>query len=312
VWVVATAWACGMRGISTRGVIAVTGCLAAYCCMRFLYLSTGMPGLEERTSGLWLRVLEPEELVARFGANPTWFYAYNVATSFLSVPFADPSDGVFQLVGSRLEGYVPPRLYVAVAPSTATTALIGWAVIRRFRRPTSALYDTDRQLLVLAGVVLIANSVVSFAYTRHEILSVAGAFYAFAAFVTRALRHRLLVRIDAPDNRGRAHGPRDGVDDVDVPYCWRASHASGAGVQCASRLGATLTRSDEGHGVAGGACGGGPGPAPASRRARGARHEPVPAFPLGRPMVGRVGRPGLHLTMVTTVRCACSRHEAGE
>ena len=38
VWVVvATAWACGMRGISSRGVIAVTGCLAAYCCMRFLY-----------------------------------------------------------------------------------------------------------------------------------------------------------------------------------------------------------------------------------------------------------------------------------
>ena len=35
----------------------------------------------------------------------------------------------------------------------------------------------------MAGVVLIANSVFSFAYTRHEILSVAGAFYAFAAFV---------------------------------------------------------------------------------------------------------------------------------
>ena len=105
-------------------------------------------------------------------------------TSFLSVPFADPSDGVFQLVGSRLEGYVPPRLYVAVVSSTITTALIGWAVIRRFRRPTSALHDADRQLLVMAGVVLIANSVISFAYTKHEILSVAGAFYAFAAFVT--------------------------------------------------------------------------------------------------------------------------------
>ena len=185
VWVViAAAWACGMRGISSRGVVAVTGCFAAYCCMRFLYLSTGMPGLEERTSGFWLRVLEPKELIERFGANPTWFYVYNVATSFLSVPFADPNDGVFQLVGSRLEGYVPPRLYVAIGSSIATTALIGWAVIRRFRRPTSAPHDADRQLLVMAGVVLIANSVVSFAYTRHEIVSVAGAFYAFAAFVT--------------------------------------------------------------------------------------------------------------------------------
>lgn len=184
VWVVvATAWACGMRGVSSRGVVAVTACLAAYFCFRFLYLATGMPGLEERTSGFLFSVLEPKELIERFGANPTWFYAYNVITSILSVPFADPSDGVFQLVGSRLEGYVPPRLYVAVVSSTATTALIVWAAIRRFRRPTSALDEADRQLLVIAGVMLVANAVISYAYTRHEIISVAGAFYAFAAFV---------------------------------------------------------------------------------------------------------------------------------
>src|SRR5688572_21190224 len=71
VWVVVVAaWACGMRGISSRGVLAVTGCFIAYFCARFLYFSTGVPGLEERSSGFLLGILEPDELIERFGANP--------------------------------------------------------------------------------------------------------------------------------------------------------------------------------------------------------------------------------------------------
>jgi hypothetical protein len=172
-----------MRGVSSRGVMAMTGCLAAYFCVRFLFLSTGTPGLEERSSGFLLGMLEPEELIERFGANPVWFYAYNVASSMLSVPFSDPHGGVFDFARAWLQGDVPPRLYLAVVSSTATTALIGWAVVRRVRQRTLAWHDADGQLLALAGAVLVANSALSYAYTKHEILSVAGAFYAFAAFV---------------------------------------------------------------------------------------------------------------------------------
>jgi hypothetical protein len=43
--------------------------------------------------------------------------------------------------------------------------------------------DEHTQLLVISAAVIAANSVMSFVYTKHEILSVAGCFYAVAAFV---------------------------------------------------------------------------------------------------------------------------------
>jgi hypothetical protein len=190
VWVVVVVgWACGMRGISSRGVMAVTGCLAAYLWVRFSYYSAGVPGLEERSSGFLLGTLEPEELIERFGANPFWFYLYNVATSILSVPFSEPDGGVFEVVRAWLQGYVPPRVYLAIVSSTVATALICWTTVGRLRKRTLTLHVTDGQLLAIATAVLLGNSAISYAYTKHEILSVAGAFYAVAAFV--AARHAI-------------------------------------------------------------------------------------------------------------------------
>ena len=60
VWVVAVvAWLCGMRGISRRGVTAMTLLLAVYFVVRFAYLSTGAPGLDERPAGVWLTMMTP-------------------------------------------------------------------------------------------------------------------------------------------------------------------------------------------------------------------------------------------------------------
>ena len=71
VWVViVAAWACGVRGVSRRGMIAVTALLGLYFWVRFWYLSVGTPILEERSSGFLLRLLEPGELEQRFGSNP--------------------------------------------------------------------------------------------------------------------------------------------------------------------------------------------------------------------------------------------------
>ena len=65
VWVVAvTAWVLGMRGVSTRGVVAMTVLLAGYFVLRFGVLSVGTPGLIERSSGYLFDVLDPPELAA--------------------------------------------------------------------------------------------------------------------------------------------------------------------------------------------------------------------------------------------------------
>ena len=74
------------------------------------------------------------------------------------------------------------RLYVAVVPSVITTALIGWAVVTRLRGRARRMPVTSDQYFIVFAVMLVANSVVSYAYTKHEIIMVAGAFYAFAAF----------------------------------------------------------------------------------------------------------------------------------
>jgi hypothetical protein len=186
VWVVAVAaFACGMRGVSTRGIAIMTMLLGVYFGVRFLYLDVGAPTLQDRNSGFGISMLEIDELTRRFGDDPKWFYAYNVATSVLSVLFSDPDRGVFHTVRTWIEGEIPVRLYVAVLPSIATTGLIAWAAIRRFRY-LKTLSPADAFLWIFA-VVLIANAVISYAYTKHEIMSVAGTFYALATFA--AARH---------------------------------------------------------------------------------------------------------------------------
>ncbi len=184
VWVVVVAaWACGLRGVTWRGVSAVTLLLVAYLGARFA-LSIATPGLDVgRDSGFGTRMLETGELARRFGANPIWFYLYNVGTSILSVLFSDPDRGVFHTVRTWLQGEMPARLYLPVVTSTITTTLIVFVSVARWRHRAPTVPASSLQLLTIFAVVLIANAVFSYAYTKHEIISVAGAFYAFAAYV---------------------------------------------------------------------------------------------------------------------------------
>ena len=190
VWVViVAAWASGMRGVSRRGVLAVTALLGVYVGLRFWHLSVGLPGLDERSSGFLLRMLEPDELNQRFGANPAWFYLYNVTASVISVLFSELDGGIFEIGRTWVQGDVPPRLYLAVISSVTTTSLIAWVVVTRMRGRRSRTYDDRDRMLLVTAAVLLANAALSFSYTKHEIISVAGVFYAFAAFV--AARHSL-------------------------------------------------------------------------------------------------------------------------
>ena len=181
VWVVlVAAWLAGLRGVSTRGLAIVSLLLAGYFVFRFAYLPTGMPTLAVRSSGFMFEYLEPDELQRRFGANPLPFYAYNIAASAASTLFGEPRNGIFTGVAMWLGGDVPPRIYLTVVSTTATTLLIAWAAVARFRRRAPA--GRYEQLIVVSAAVLAANAVLSFPYTKDEIISVAGVFYALAAF----------------------------------------------------------------------------------------------------------------------------------
>src|SRR4029077_15553983 len=80
-------------------------------------------------------------------------------------------------------GDVPPRMWINVISSTITTLLILAALLR----------NRNRELFVFLAILL-ASAVASFAYAKDEIMSVAGVFYAIAAFwavrilLTRPLR----------------------------------------------------------------------------------------------------------------------------
>ena len=197
VWVVAgAALFAGLKGISRRGFIAMSVVVGLYFWARFFYLSMGTPGLTERSSGFLLSVLDPPELQQRFGANPVWFYQYNIAASVLSVLFSEPQGGVFELVRAWLSGDVPPRLYVAVVSSVLATGLVLWVCAQRLRRREQRAFTHDDQLLIVFAAVLISNAVMSYAYTKDEIVSIAGAFYACAAFAAAryAAEHVALAR----------------------------------------------------------------------------------------------------------------------
>ena len=187
VWVVvASAWLCGLRGISTRGLVVMTALLGAYFYVRFVTLAVGMPTLEERSSGYLFEVLEPRELEARFGQRLWWFRGYNIAASALSVLFSEPRSGVFAITRSWMEKQVVAHQVIALVSSTLTTGLIAVATVRWARRKglaAASAADEATPLLGVCGAVLAASAVLSFAYTKDDIMSTAGVFYALAAYV---------------------------------------------------------------------------------------------------------------------------------
>lgn len=184
VWVILIwGFVLGGRGVSRWGLAAVTAGLVAYLAVRFLWLGTGSPGLDERATGFGFRVLEPAELIQRFGAHPVWLYAYNVAGGLGSVLFAEPRGGVFRFVRGLVTGESEPRTVVNVLCATGTTLLAAtslWRVLRRGRR--APLTHAD-QVLLMFPAVLAANAVFCYGYLKDVVLSPAGVFFAGAAFV---------------------------------------------------------------------------------------------------------------------------------
>lgn len=183
VWVViAGAWLTGMPGASRRSIAGATLLLAAYAVVRFGFFSTGLPTIEERSTGYLLGTLSPEQVRARFGENLIVFHLYNVVSSALSVLMSEPRSGVWAFVRAVRGDQVAPRHFIQIGASLFATGLVVAYVVSRLRsgvrRPQTL---ADRHTVIFA-LMLAANASISYVYTKDEIMSVAGAFYALPVF----------------------------------------------------------------------------------------------------------------------------------
>ena len=195
IWVVlVAARLAGLRGVSMRGLAGATLVLGGYAYQRVVVLSTGLPTVDERSSAMWLRVLEPPELLEQFAANPLPFYAYNVGASFFSVLFAEPRAGLWVTTAAFRQGDVWPWMVVGVVSSALTTMCIVAAVVSSWRDRTGRS-EADR-LYFVAASVLAGNAVLTFGYLKDDLMSLAGAFYALAAYaaVRRLIRRGALMK----------------------------------------------------------------------------------------------------------------------
>ena len=197
VWVVfITAGLLGARGVSRRGVAALVLALAAYFVLRFSILHVGSPGLVERSSGFGFSVLDPKDLIARWGGSPLPFYAYNIVSSIASVLFSEPRAGVFRLVGSIVRHETNSAFVVNVVASTLATCVIALYAWRRRSAWRARAFTHEDRIVLLFVAILGANAVISYPYTKDVIMSPAGLFFALAVFVAvRDLLARCPVRL---------------------------------------------------------------------------------------------------------------------
>jgi hypothetical protein len=183
VWVViGAAWLAGMPGVSRRTVVLATVLVAGYAWLRVGLFGTGVPTIDERETGYMLGRISPAEVRERFGDNLTPFYLYNIVSSMLSVLVSEPRSGAFVFIRAIRGDQLAPRYLIQIGASLFATGLILSYLVSRWRdgvrRPVTL---ADRHTVIFAALLL-ANAVMSFVYTKDEIMSVAGAFYALPVF----------------------------------------------------------------------------------------------------------------------------------
>ena len=190
IWVIfIAAYAVGCRGVSRPALIVLTVCVATYFLGRFVLIGGAAPGLNERSAGFGFSVLNPDDLVRRFGGNPIPFYAYNVLSAMSCVLFAEPRGGVWMFVRELLRGRPEPWQFVNVLTSVATTVLIARYAAARSANWRARGFDEPDRFVIIFLAVLPLNALFAGGYEKDVIMSPAGLFYAAAAYFV--LRERL-------------------------------------------------------------------------------------------------------------------------
>jgi len=190
IWVIfIAAYAVGYRGISRSALIVLTVCVATYFLGRFVLIGGAAPGLNERSAGFGFSVLNPDDLVRRFGGNPIPFYAYNVLSAMSCVLFAEPRGGVWMFTRELLRGRPEPWQFVNVLTSVTTTVLIARYAAARSANWRARGFDEPDRFVIIFLAVLPLNALFAGGYEKDVIMSPAGLFYAAAAYFV--LRERL-------------------------------------------------------------------------------------------------------------------------
>jgi hypothetical protein len=177
------AYMVGARGVSRIGVATQVLLVVGYLVLRFWILHIGSPGLEERTSGFGFSRLDPSALIEKFGTHPLPFYAYNIASSLLSIIVSEPREGVWVATRDVLRGDTRVFQVFNVVASALGSALIIRYIWRRRREWLARRFDRSDQLVFIFLAMAGANATISFAYTKDMILATAGGFYAAALTV---------------------------------------------------------------------------------------------------------------------------------
>jgi hypothetical protein len=108
---------------------------------------------------------------------------------------SEPQNGVFVTTSAWLNDRLTLGLALTLISSVITTALIavaGAQLIRRYR-----VTDASDRLILMFAAVLAGNAMLSYAYTKDDIMSVSGMFYGLAAYAAI----RLLIARVGPDKR---------------------------------------------------------------------------------------------------------------
>jgi hypothetical protein len=181
--VVVAAYLGGARGVSRGGMATIVLLVAAYLFLRFVVLHVGAPGLEERSSGFGFSTLEPDQLASMFGGTAFPFYLYNVVSSCLSVLFSEPRAGIWGVTRDIVHDESSVAGLVSLVASGLGTLVIAFYIWRRRSDWRARRFNRNDQLVIVFIAVTLANSAISYAYTKDVILSPAGAFFAVALAV---------------------------------------------------------------------------------------------------------------------------------
>lgn len=182
--VLGVCWLTRARGVSGHAITLCGGILVVYMGIRFVFISGGLPDLDERSAGFGLRGYTQDELVETFGGPMRLvFYAHNIVASVLTALFTEPRAGIWRLLADVVEGRPPSTgMLLAIGTSVLSTACIAFYVWRRrdtWRRRDFDHYD---RMVVVFLAVLLVNAAMSFPYTKDVIVGPAGMMYALALF----------------------------------------------------------------------------------------------------------------------------------
>ena len=166
-------------GLSRRTAVAATVVLALYLAARPL-LGIRSPGLGGHGTGWLAASYSADEVVARFGANPWPFYAYNVLAGALSVVASEPRSGVYRVLEGIQTGNWPPVVAIHLISSLVLSMVIAAYARTAWRRPET------RQLWI-ALAILVVSALLCATYVKDDIVSTAGVFNAVAAYVALCL-----------------------------------------------------------------------------------------------------------------------------